>query len=592
MSITRKNQAMNLKEMMITIKTHVNLDGLNSGMSKLKSQTSGLQKSMEGIGKGLSPMRDLGVGLGMGFVVKQAIDFETAMLGVSKQVQGARDASGNLTAEYYSMGEQIKQLASVSPVSPTAIADIVTAGARMGVAKEDLMGFTETSIKMATAFEAPADQLADSMGKIANVFGTPIKNIGELADTINYLDDNAISKGSDIINVLQRISGMAKTVGLSAKDAAALGSTFLSLGSGAEMAATASNALMSILATVSTNKKASEALSTMGFNPKDVQAGMVKDAKGTILKVLDAVSKVKPEQKMNILTELFGREYADDIAKLAAGKAELGKQFDMANSDGAKGSMNKEYQARLQSTSAQLEILKNNATNVAITIGSVFLPPLVSLSQALVPIVQSIGEFAQNHKELVTVIGGGLAVITGLGLILSGIVSITGMVIGGFGGLISICGGLLTAIRVVSMGIRIAFATNPVGAFVLVLAGIVTYWDEITQAIQWAIDKVKEFFSIESDHSQVAAPAIEQTPEQNQATFMARSMRSIVSPSATSNNTTSNRTNNVTNNVTNAPVINVTSTDPKGAANEISQRLRLSNKNTMTLAGASANIAM
>ena len=47
------------------------------------------------------------------------------------------------------------------------------------------------------------------MGKIANLYKIPISNIEQLGDAINYLDDNAQSKGADIIDVLQRLGGVA-----------------------------------------------------------------------------------------------------------------------------------------------------------------------------------------------------------------------------------------------------------------------------------------------------------------------------------------------------------------------------------------------
>lgn len=55
----------------------------------------------------------------------------------------------------------------------------------------------------------------------------------EQGDALNYLDGNAMSKG-DIINVLQRMGGVANR--LDFRKAAALGSTFLSLGAAPEIA--------------------------------------------------------------------------------------------------------------------------------------------------------------------------------------------------------------------------------------------------------------------------------------------------------------------------------------------------------------------
>lgn len=410
-----------LKELMIGISTKVNLQGLNQGMAGINAKLNNVKMGFQGLNNKISGLEVAGLAVGMVGIIDKAVKFEDHMAGVIKQVNGMRDASGNLTTEYKSMENQIRELAKRSPISANEIADIVTAGARMNVAKEDLMGFTETAMKMATAFEAPAAELTDQMGKISNVFGIPIKSIGGLADTINYLDDNAISKGSDIINVLQRIGGTAKTVGMSAKDAAALGSTFLSLGASAEIAATGSNALMSILATAGTNKSATKGLSALGLNAKAIQKGMVTDATGTIQQVLNKVNALPQVQKLNVLTEIFGREYADDIAKVAGSVGEYRRQLELANGAAATGSMDREYQNKLKTTSAQMEIFKNKAIDVGITLGQALLPPIINIMDKLGPLVSSFGEWAKNNQGLITGIGGLIAGLVGFKLAMAGI---------------------------------------------------------------------------------------------------------------------------------------------------------------------------
>ncbi|MDD0937092.1 phage tail tape measure protein, partial [Xylella fastidiosa subsp. multiplex] len=143
------------------------------------------------------------------------------MLGVAKQVDGARDHTGKLTSVYYDMGNAIQQLARTIPIATNQLADMVTAGARMGIAegmnpeqaRKTLIEFTRVSAMAATAFEMPAGELADNMGKIAGIFKIPISDIERLGDAINYLDDNAISKGGDIIKVMQGdLAGAASTM--------------------------------------------------------------------------------------------------------------------------------------------------------------------------------------------------------------------------------------------------------------------------------------------------------------------------------------------------------------------------------------------
>ena len=345
----------------------------------------------------------------------QAAQFQKAMIGVSKQVAGARDSSGELTAVYWDMAKSIQELGREMPIATNDIADMVTAAARMGIeGKDNILSFVKLSGEMATAFEMPADELADQMGKIGNVFGIPVANIRSLADTINYLDDNAISKGSDIINVLQRIGGQAKAIGLSAKDAAALGSTFLSLGSSAEVAATASNAVMRELAIAEQQpKRFAAGLKAIGMTAKQVQGGMAKDAQGTIIKVLEKINKLKAEDKTAVTTQLFGKEYGDDVAKLSGSIEEYRRQIKLANDSAAQGSMSREYAAQLTLVTSQWQLLKNRMTEVSVNIGTVLLPAVTSFLGVLGPVVSTMAEFARDNPMVTkAVVGTAVALVT------------------------------------------------------------------------------------------------------------------------------------------------------------------------------------
>lgn len=149
-------------------------------------------------------------GLAMGAPVMAAVksytSMEDAMKGVAKQVNGLRDDNGNRTARFYEMQDAIKAASEQLPMENGAVdfAALVEGGARMNVAnpddswedqKRDLLAFASTAAKAATAFELPADELSESLGKIAQLYKIPTRNIEQLGDALNYLDDNAMSKG-------------------------------------------------------------------------------------------------------------------------------------------------------------------------------------------------------------------------------------------------------------------------------------------------------------------------------------------------------------------------------------------------------------
>lgn len=347
--------------------------------------------------------------------VVMAARFETAMLGVAKQVDGARDSSGKLTSVYYEMGKQIQQLGREIPLATNEIADMVTAGSRMGVARDQLIDFTRTSAMMADAFELPAGELADNMGKIAGLFKIPIPAIGELADSINYLDDNAISKGGDIIEFLTRTGGVASAVKVTGKEMAALGSTMLTLGERTETAGTAANAMFQKFAAADKGtKNFKSALKELGISSSAVQKGMQQDATGTMMKVLAAIGKLPKEKQLGVMVELVGLEHSDTLAKLANNTEEWRRQLALANSEAAKGSMSREFTARLQTTNAQWTLMKNRTSEVAVNLGSVLLPAINDTFKAISPLVNVVADFARENPKVTKAIVGTVVALTSL----------------------------------------------------------------------------------------------------------------------------------------------------------------------------------
>lgn len=399
----------------------------------------------------------------LGAPIVQAVKFETAMLGVAKQMDGARDASGKLTPEYHAMGKAIQQLGRTIPLSTNELAEMTTAGLRMGVAKDQVLDFVKTSAMMATAFdETNVGELAEKMGKIAGLYKIPVPEIARLGDTINYLDDNAISKGTDIIEYMTRVGGVASAVKVTSNEMAALGSTLLTLGERTETASTSTNAMFQKFAAADKGtKKFRLAMKQVGLSTTAVQKGMQTDAMGTMLKVLDAVAKLPKDQQLGVMVDLVGMEHSDTMAKLANNTDELRKQLGLANSEAAKGSMSREFQARMETTAALWEITKNRVTELSVSFGSMLLPAVNSVLGGIGAVASKLADFSAANPTLVKSIGtvAGAFLVFGAGKL-----AIMG-VVWAFNAL------------------RIAVMTNPIGLAVTALAagGLLIYqnWDKV-----------------------------------------------------------------------------------------------------------------
>ncbi|EMF8518073.1 MULTISPECIES: phage tail tape measure protein [Enterobacteriaceae] len=372
--------------------------------------------------------------------VKSYSSLEDAMKGVAKQVNGLRDDSGNRTPQYEEMQRAIMDASEKLPMANGAVdyASLVEGGARMGVAnsddpwekqKADLLSFASMAAKASVAFELPADQLSESLGKIAGLYKIPTQNIEQLGDAINYLDDNAKSKGSDIIDVLQRVGGLASQ--LDYKQAAALGSTFLTLGTPAEVAASATNAMVRELSIATVQgKNFMQGLDALGLSAEKVQKSMSVDAMGTIISVLEASKKLAPDQQVANLTQIFGKEFGDDAQKLANNLPELRRQIELTQGAAAKGSMNRESDINKASLSAQWQLTKTGAVNAFSSAGETLREPLMDIMLTVSKVVGSVRRWVEANPALVGSIMKVTAAIGALLVVVGGLMLSIGAVLG------------------------------------------------------------------------------------------------------------------------------------------------------------------
>ncbi|WP_307744968.1 phage tail tape measure protein [uncultured Pantoea sp.] len=383
-------------------------------------------------------------GLAMGApvlaAVKSSAAMEDAMKGVAKQVNGLRDDKGNRTKQFYDMQAAIKAASEQLPMENGAIdyAALVEGGARMGVTnqndsyedqKRDLLAFATTAAKASTAFELPAGELAEGLGKIAQLYKIPTRNIEQLGDALNYLDDNAMSKGSDIIDVLQRMGGVADR--LDYRKAAALGSTFLSLGATSETAASAANAMVRELSVATMQGKSfMGGMALLKLDPAKIEKQMTTDAMGTIQRVLEKVNNLPKDKRLTAMTMVFGKEFGKDAAKLANNMPELRRQLQLTQGDGAKGSMQKESDINKDSLSAKWMLTKTGVSNTMSGLGDSLRTPLMDIMNMVKKVIGVTRRWVENNKELAGTLVKAAAVISvivlALGTFMIGLAAVLG----------------------------------------------------------------------------------------------------------------------------------------------------------------------
>jgi len=344
-----------------------------------------------------------------------AIKFESAMADVKKVV------NFDTPEQFKEMGNDILKLTRTIPMAGEEIAAIVAAGGQSGVARENLLGYAKDAATMGVAFDMAAGDAGEAMATMANVLGKPITEMAQFGDVINHLSDNANSKAKDIVNVITRVGSDTRMLGLSENQAAALGSTFLSMGKAPELAAQAVKGMSSAFLQLKAGAHEKE-LKQLGFTTKSFAAAMNKDAQGAISSFIEKVKKMPKDKQYPLLAKVFGKQYADDVLLLAQNTGEYNRQLSLLQETDANGnlkyigSMQREFENRSNTTENKLTKLKNSLTEIAEKIGRAFLPVITSFVENITPVIYSITEWVETNPQLmewVLTIGGGIGAVVG-----------------------------------------------------------------------------------------------------------------------------------------------------------------------------------
>lgn len=344
-----------------------------------------------------------------------AIKFESAMADVRKVVDF------DTPEQFKEMGNDILKLTRTIPMAGEEIAAIVAAGGQSGVARENLLGYAKDAATMGVAFDMAAGDAGEAMATMANVLGKPITEMAQFGDVINHLSDNANSKAADIVNVITRVGSDTRMLGMTENQAAALGSTFLSMGKAPELAAQAVKGMSSSFLQLKAGAHEKE-LKKLGFTTKSFAAAMNKDAQGAISSFIEKVKKMPKDKQYPLLAKIFGKQYADDVLLLAQNTGEYNRQLGLLQETDANGnlkyigSMQREFENRSNTTENKLTKLKSSLAEIATKIGNAFLPVITSFVENITPVIYSITEWVETNPQLmewVLTIGGGIGAVVG-----------------------------------------------------------------------------------------------------------------------------------------------------------------------------------
>jgi TP901 family phage tail tape measure protein len=362
----------------------------------------------------------LGVGLGIAgagaLAVKAAINFEAAFAGVEKTVDGTE-------VQLSALSDGIREMSRELPATTTEIASVAEAAGALGVETDSILSFTRVMIDLGETTNLTADQAATAFARIANVMGTASSDFDRMGATVVELGNNGASTEAEIVELANRLAAAGEIAGLTEANVFAFAETLASVGVEAEAGGTAlSKVFMSIRdAVIDGSDKLDVFARVAGTTTEAFSTAFAADPSGAIASFIEGLGGISDAGQST--TAVFeALELTDQRlmrALLSTGNAGdyLRGQIELANAAWEENSaLTDEATKRYETTAAQIEVLRNNVTDLAISFGTALLPAIKFVADIL-------GDFVDGFRELpgpMQMLIAGTAVLVGAVTLLGG----------------------------------------------------------------------------------------------------------------------------------------------------------------------------
>lgn len=395
--------------------------------------------------------------------MKMAMDFESSMADVKKVVDF------DTPQQFKQMEQDIIGLSKRLPMTANDIARIMSAGGQSGIAKNELLAFSESAIKMGVAFDITADEAGQAMAEMRTAFKMSQPEVVALADKINWLGNNSPNEAKKVMEVVQRIGSLGEVGGFASSSIAAMAASLTAVEP--DVAATGiKNMILALTKGESATKSQIEAFQQLGLDHKKIAKDMQIDANATVAQVMTAIGKMDKDKRVAITNEIFGSEALPIVAQYAENLGTLQKNL-QAVSDKSQyaGSMEAEYASRAATTANNLQLLKNRLSAVAMTAGATLLPALNNIMGKIGAVADKIHAWANANPALASTlvkIGAGLVVL--LGALSAGALALTAFI-----GPVALLRVTLASLNIGGAGASIMAFVSKIGTAFTWLMGIV-----------------------------------------------------------------------------------------------------------------------
>lgn len=406
---------------------------VQTAMAANRSQAGALQAQRADLQSRL--LGTAAVGATAAIPVKLAVSAEDVFADLRKVMDAPEEVMQQLFADAQAMSSRTGK-------SFEDIVTIMTAAAQAGLGKtrEEMLGVAEQATKMSIAWGVSAEQAGKSLATWQAAMGLTAEQSRHTADVINALSNEMNAEAGDIDQIFTRMGPLMKASGFATQDIAALATAFKAAGAEIDVSGTAMKNFVNVLAagsaTLTDNQKS--IYKYLQIDPNELQKQLQTDAMGAVMRVLEALQRVRPEERNALSTLLFGKESIAAIAPLMTELKTLRQAVNIANSDVA-GSVDQEYANRMKTTATSLAKVTQSARNLGVTVGTALLPVVGAVAEGGASVLNVVRDLARRFPRLTGVVmgaGAGIAALAVGGVALGLVLNVLRTAANGFGGML------------------------------------------------------------------------------------------------------------------------------------------------------------
>lgn len=454
-------------------------------------------RKIENVGKKITPF-SLAVAGAFTASAKSAIDFETAVTGVEKTVDGTPE-------QLEALKQGIRDIAKEIPATTTEISSVAEVAGQLGIETDNIIDFTRVMIDLGQSTNLSSEEAASSLAKFANVTKMSVNDYGKLGSVIVALGNNFATTERDIVDMATKLAATGELTGLSQAQIMALATSMSSVGIEAEAGGSAmSKLLKKIQVACETGSNELKQFSNVaGMSADEFKDAFEKDAVGALSSFLSGLNDTERNGKsaIAILDDMKISEVrlSNTILSLSNASEVMNKAVKIGNDEWEDNTaLTKEANKRYETLESKIKIALNKLKDFAITIGQKLTPYLDKAIDKIDDLSKWVENLTDEQIEFILKVGATVVALGPLLTIFGKLTSAIGTGVKAFGTItqaVGVARGTITSTSTAVNGLAKVFSaiTSPVGVACLAVTASIGL---ITLAMNEAKKEAEKFSKI------------------------------------------------------------------------------------------------